>query len=268
MRRAAQTMHYSEYQPCTGLRPYVVAYWHFRVSAEVGAIEHCVPLTGGLLLVVNLRHGAARLFGPRLAPLATRVVGGDSYWGVHFWPGSGPALLGPQTLGLREGSLPAVSLLGAEAVARLVDELTAARGPASATRALDRALGGRLRSVAPLDPLVMAAVLRIVASGGRTPVRRLAAESGLSPRQLRRRFRKAVELTPKELARLRRVRGSAASAAVSTAERWIDIAAEHGYSDQAHLGREFAALLGLPPGAFARHASRIDHGPLVADPRG
>lgn len=36
------------------------------------------------------------------------------------------------------------------------------------------------------------------------------------------------------------------------------IAAESGYADQAHLAREFAALAGEPPTAWARRIALVD----------
>ena len=71
-----------------------------------------------------------------------------------------------------------------------------------------------------------------------------------------------VGLTPKELARIERLRESAV-AAIGPGARWVDIAAKQGYADQPHLVREFRRLLGLTPAGFSRHAGRIRHGRII-----
>jgi AraC-like DNA-binding protein len=59
------------------------------------------------------------------------------------------------------------------------------------------------------------------------------------------------------------MRSSAVDAVSSERTRWVDIAAERGYSDQAHLVREFRQILGLTPTAFDAHIGRIRHGRIV-----
>ncbi|MBK7294707.1 MAG: helix-turn-helix domain-containing protein [Holophagaceae bacterium] len=108
-----------------------------------------------------------------------------------------------------------------------------------------------------LDEAVMAAVLHILKAEGSEPVGELANRVGLSAATLRRRFRAEVELSPKELARVRRVRASGADALAG--DPWAGIAAKRGFSDQAHLVREFQELMGRPPEAFRAHGSRIHH---------
>ncbi len=62
--------------------------------------------------------------------------------------------------------------------------------------------------------------------------------------------------------RLQRMRASAV-AAVRQSERWVDVAAEHGYADQAHLVREYRRLIGLTPVGFGDHTDRIRHGRIL-----
>jgi AraC-like DNA-binding protein len=257
-------MSYTELQPRPDLKPYVAAYWHFRVAEDAGEIEHSVPLTGGAILSTS--KGPLMLTGPRMAPLRPRVSAGDVFWGVHFWPGAAAALLGPGARGLREQALPAELRLERGWVARLEEALGGVRDEDEATARFDAALSEMLPSAQPLDGPVMTAVFRIIRAGGLQPVEALAESLGLSARQLRRRFRTAVELSAKELSRLRRLRASAVEVVLGPPERWIIIAAEHGYADQAHLVREFRALTGLSPVAFGRHARRISHGGLAEPP--
>ena len=57
-------MSYTELQPRPDLKPYVAAYWHFRVAEDAGEIEHSVPLTGGAILSTS--KGPLMLTGPRM----------------------------------------------------------------------------------------------------------------------------------------------------------------------------------------------------------
>ena len=81
----------------------------------------------------------------------------------------------------------------------------------------------------------------------------VAAEVGLSLRQLRRRCHAVVSYGPKTLQRVLRFRRFVAR--VDAHPDVLDlaaIAAEAGYADQAHLTRECARLAGLTPAALVR----------------
>lgn len=115
--------------------------------------------------------------------------------------------------------------------------------------------GGALASGGPgVSPEVGYAWQRLLRTGGRVAISRLAAETGWSDRHLRGRFRAEIGLTPKAAARVIRFdrarrllgRGQRAGARPSLA----DLAASCGYYDQAHLDREFRDLAGCPPTAW------------------
>jgi transcriptional regulator GlxA family with amidase domain len=84
-------------------------------------------------------------------------------------------------------------------------------------------------------------------------VEKMAADLGVSERQLRRRSRAAVGYGPATLRRVLRFRRFVSS--VDQAGEAADLAwlaAKTGYADQAHLTRESTRLAGLPPAALAR----------------
>ncbi|HEY7881566.1 MAG TPA: helix-turn-helix domain-containing protein, partial [Streptosporangiaceae bacterium] len=81
----------------------------------------------------------------------------------------------------------------------------------------------------------------------------VAAEVGLSLRQLRRRCQAVVGYGPKTLQRVLRFRGFVSR--VDARPEILDlaaIAAEAGYADQAHMTRECRRLSGMTPAALAR----------------
>lgn len=254
-------MYYSELEPSPELRPWIAAWWHFRVAAGAGEIEHWIPLTGGAMLSAPRRYPMG-ISGPRTSPLRTTVRGGEVYWGAHFWPGAASSILGPSAGCLREKQILARQLLPVDWVDRLSRALDAEDNEPSAAGKLDAAFAELAANATPLDGVVMTAVVRLIADDEGLTVARLAEELGISTRQLRRRFKREVELTPKELMRLQRMRASAV-AAVQRGERWVDVAAEHGYADQAHLVREYRRLIGLTPVGFGDHTGRIRHGRIL-----
>lgn len=251
-------MHYAELPARLELKPWIACHWHFRVAPGAGKIDHQVPPTGGVMLVV--RNEAALLAGPRTSPLHTIVEGGEHYWGTHVWPGAARSLLGAATTALRERTVPAADVLGQAWVEGVVAALGTVRDVRQAIDALDAAWTQVTAGAEPLDERAMTAVFRILARGGEGPI--AAVAGGLSSRQLRRLFRETVGLTPKELARVRRFRSSAVEL-VSDAGSWVSLAAHHGYADQSHLIREYRRLVGVTPTEFERHVRRIDHDLLM-----
>lgn len=243
-------MRYEEIAPPADLEPWVASFWVFEVAAGAGEIEHRIPLTGGAMIAL-LPGEEPVLTGPRVLPLVVPVRGGEIDYGVHLLPGASESLLGHPAAALRDQAGPASSWLDAEWCA----SFRGAADPAGHLLGAVRALAAG--APAP-DAAVMAAVRAIIATDGAASVTELSRASGLSSRHFRRKFTRAVGLSPKELTRLRRLRASAADAVVA-GHSWADAANDHGFSDQAHLVREFRSLLGQAPGAFRAHAGRIAH---------
>lgn len=95
-----------------------------------------------------------------------------------------------------------------------------------------------------------AAILR--GANGAISAKALASRSGLSERQLRRRFLDAVGATPKTYARQLRLTSAALSAEPFAQPDWARIASASGFHDQAHMINEFQSLLSMTPQALHR----------------
>jgi AraC-like DNA-binding protein len=136
----------------------------------------------------------------------------------------------------------------------LHDQLREATTWAHRFAILDRVVGQMLsrqsdNSGAPSDAVVHAWRL-LLASGGRAPVRALAAAVGYSDRHLANQFRAELGLTPKTAARVirfDRARRALPGDATGAPVRIGEIAARHGYYDQSHLVRDFVDFAGCSP---------------------
>ncbi|RVX38930.1 helix-turn-helix protein [Nonomuraea polychroma] len=106
----------------------------------------------------------------------------------------------------------------------------------------------------PLVEEVAALVAMVERDVSITRADELAARSGRSVRSLQRLFRHYVGIGPKWV--IRRFRLHEAAERVHQGVELATLAAELGYTDQAHLTRDFTAVVGMPPAAYARVSSQ------------
>jgi AraC-like DNA-binding protein len=100
------------------------------------------------------------------------------------------------------------------------------------------------------SPEVAMAWQRLLASGGRLPIGRLADDVEWSHKHLITRFSQQVGLTPKTAARLVRFEQVLRRIGARRTARWDQLAADAGYADQAHLIRDFHAFAGVTPTGY------------------
>ncbi|WP_228122521.1 helix-turn-helix domain-containing protein [Saccharothrix syringae] len=178
--------------------------------------------------------------GPDTRAHLTTSSGPGTLFGVRFGPGTGPAVFGVPGHVLRDERVPLAELWGP--TARLEDELGAADDPCAV---LGAAALGRLRARPP-DPVAAA----IAAAVPTTGVAGLAADLGLSVRQLHRRSLAAFGYGPKVLHRVLRFHRAVGLARAGVP--FAEVAHRTGYADQAHLSREVRDLAGVPLGQLIR----------------
>uniref|UniRef100_UPI0013C36B0B helix-turn-helix domain-containing protein n=1 Tax=Allorhizocola rhizosphaerae TaxID=1872709 RepID=UPI0013C36B0B len=111
------------------------------------------------------------------------------------------------------------------------------------------------RAPAAPDPgatLAGAIAARIAADPGVTRVADLAADFGIGMRRLQRLFADYVGVGPKWVIRRARLHEAAARAAEGADVDWVRLAADLGFTDQAHLTHAFTAIVGVPPARYAK----------------
>lgn len=108
---------------------------------------------------------------------------------------------------------------------------------------VERAIRMRLAEAPDIDAEVAWSLERITAE----PIGALAAELGWSHRRLIARYRDAVGLAPKTVARIVRFETLTSRLAGGHPVDWAALAADCGFFDQAHLSREVRDLAGVTP---------------------
>ena len=179
---------------------------------------------------------------------------------VRFEPAGIASLFGIDTMALQAAAVPLLDLFGVEGrvLSEQVRECADMAGRWQLLTAfMRRHRVTRMPRQAGLAQVVAANLAHRPGSAV------LARELGYSWRSIERAFKQMVGLTPRQFLRLQRVSQAAAALQQGDRPALADLAAHCGYADQAHFSREFAELVGVSPGRFARAAEGAPP-PIVA----
>lgn len=255
-------MIYQRFSPDASLAPFVECYWHLRRDrSEPAGVERILP-DGCTELIFNVRtpfrvvageherrtQPRAMLVGQISRCLLIEPTGAVDIIAVRFTP-AGAAAFFP--FSLREITDEHAPLAAVEEPWRGLEErLHERRTTAARLRLLEETLLTVRRTMRP--GRAAHAVARLRTTDGRMRIRELADELNLSARQLERDFTREVGLTPKQFARIVRFQ-RVMRAFADGGNGWADVAADCGYTDQAHLVNEFRKLSGLAPRDYFRN---------------
>ena len=250
--------YYEEYPPHPALAAHVACLWasaspageQFRVLPDncidilfqnvapqgfvagmmTSAFELCTP-TPVQTVAVRFKPGAAaHFFSMPLDELTGAAPELGDLWG----PDSGRRLA-ESIWTLPDGAIrPRLAVIEQELIRRLRARKAPSRGSAW---------------------IVQAAIAQIEASQGRLRIETLANDLKVSRQHLGTLFRSQVGISAKLFARICRFQHSVAALRAGEQD-FAGLAAEHGYTDQAHLVHEFRDLGGVTPSIFTIQAGR------------
>lgn len=259
-------------RPRPELAPFVSHLWYVDEPLPPGR-DRTLP-TGSAQLVVNLARdrlgwydgvalsvrrgvGGAGVCAPLARPIGVDTADQASTAGVVFRPGGLVAFGDVPACALTDPVTSLSELWGPDGVS-VRDRVLTARMPGERLDVLESMLVRQLRA-GPDGAIAYAAG----ALSRGAAVAWVTERTGLSASTLQRRFRAAVGLSPKQFGRIRRLQRVLLSATGDGAD-WAEVAARHGYFDQAHLIHDFRALTGLTPGRYRpRSAAAHNHVPLT-----
>ncbi|MCP3140077.1 AraC family transcriptional regulator [Pyxidicoccus xibeiensis] len=261
--------------PRAALQPFVKTLWATCAGPSVpgtsGLRERVLP-TGAVHLVIRLSGSPLRLYdtpssedgrvlghavvgGPRTGFYVRDVSSPAESVGALLYPGAAPLLLGVPAEALAERHTPLDALWGGFA-SELTERLHEAQTPEARLSTFESLLLSRLRGEARIAPVLSFSLGRL-ASG--VEVGRVVDQTGYSHRHFIALFREAVGMAPKQYARVVRFGAALERLAARGAPRPGDVAADAGYSDQAHFHRDFRAFTGLSPGEYQAAAPLKAH---------
>ncbi len=246
--RVAQAkFRYRDVPPAPELAPVVAHHWivSWDLRGQEPHEQHVLPYPS---VNMTFTAGRCRIAGVPRGRFTEVLQGAGRVFGVRFRPGGFRPFLGAPVSSITDRFLPVDEVFGA-AGRDLADVILAADDD-GAVAATERFLLARLPD--PGAAAVTAMVERAAADAAITRADQLAAAYDVGLRRLQRLFAEHVGVGPKWVIRRYRLHEAAARAADGGDLDLVRLAADLGYSDQAHLTRDFTAIVGVSPARYAR----------------
>ena len=257
-------MRYRTIPPDSRLAKYIECFWTLESQEKVSMAspERILP-DGCVELIFNLADPFRRHhFDGEVEVQPSSIIAGQmqhyamiepagrvQLFGVRFHPGGAyPFLQFP--LSELTNKIVAVDDIWPRIGRELAERVHSGRSLYERIKTMEEEFRERLSSHNGGDKLVDAVVKMIVRREGLISMDRLWKNLGISGRQLERKFKTAVGISPKFLCRILRFQKVFKAVELHQTVSWGFIASECGYYDQAHFIHDFKAFSGQNPSAY------------------
>jgi AraC-like DNA-binding protein len=254
-RSGLQHFQLRRYPPGDALRPYVDRLWCVSWNLEPGEVFE-QPILAHPCVNVVIESNRACIYGVPTRIGRQRLTGAGWAVAAMFRPGGARPFLRSPARDWVDAAVEVAEHWGADGAA-VVAATRSASGPAEAVEParvglLQRFLAERAPTDVPFDTRNAVAIAELISRDRRLcRVEDLVSRSGIETRSLQRLFADQVGLSPKQVIRRYRLLEAAEAVAHGTPVVWADVASQLGFSDQAHLTRDFTAAFGVSPARYA-----------------
>ena len=222
--------------------PDLQAHLSCRYAATTAGRHDLIP--DGCMDLLWIEGLGVLLCGPDTHAWSFELPPGTPVVGIRFRPGAAAGVFRVDADELQDERVELVGLVGDGAARTIEERIAAGHGAVGRLGVLEDLVRRQVADVDPDDTVELAA---LVATDPAYGVEGLAATVGVSTRQLRRRFDRAIGYGPAFFARIARVQRFACGAARSPRLGIAELAAFAGYADQAHVAKDCRAIAGMTP---------------------
>ena len=256
-------MRYAEYPAPPDLAAAVDCFWVLEAEGS-GTQEPIIP-DGRIEIVLHYgvpfeqrlpdgrveRQPLSMIVGQMLAPISVGYLGHAGVAAIRLRPAAARAVIRCSAAEITGRVVALEALFGSTETLR--ERLALARDD----RARVDLLAAWLRNIVRSGPAreIDGAATAIAAHAGQVDLVGLAADAGLSLRQLERRFLADVGVAPKAFARM--VRLQSALRRIAAGQALAEVALACGYYDQPHMARDFSRLAETSPAAWRQYAGSL-----------
>ena len=245
---------HARYHPSPDLAPFVEHYWVVEWDLRGVPPVAVATLPHPSVHVIFERDAGGRVAGVARGRFSRELSGIGGVVAAKFKPGGFRPFLDRDVSALTDRTLPVADVFGA-ASETASQAILAAPGDDDRVRGIETFLRSREPVADPVIDEIASLVYAAAGDRALLTVDDLAARAGRPLRALQRLFAKYVGVSPKWVIQRYRLHEAAERIAADPALDQVELALSLGYADQAHFVRDFKAMVGMPPGAYARRTT-------------
>jgi AraC-like DNA-binding protein len=244
---------HARYHPSPDLEPHVEHYWSVAWDLRGMAPERAETLPHPSVHMIFERHVGGRIAGVMRGKFSRLLQGEGRVLAAKFTPGGFYPFVGVSISTFADTTVGVRDVFGADGDA-LEQAVLAETDDASGIAVVEAFLRGRRPAADGTAALMTEMVYAVARDRGILSVEDLVARHRMNKRTLQRLFAKYVGVSPKWVIQRYRLHEAAERLSADPSAAQSALAAELGYSDQAHFIRDFKSLVGTSPAAYARAA--------------
>jgi AraC-like DNA-binding protein len=249
---------HERHHPSPDLERYVEHYWIVEWDLRGVAPQRGETLPHPSVHMIFERGGKSRIRGAARKKFSTLLENRGGVFAVKFTPAGFYPFVGVPVSGFSDKIVTLKDVFGRQG--EVLDRaVLAEETDLSRISLVERFLLTHLRhrdEASENVPKVSEIVYDLAKDRGILKVQDLVERCGLSQRTLQRLFARYVGVSPKWVIQRYRLIEAAEELATSESVSQAALALKLGYSDQAHFIRDFKAIVGISPAAYARAARR------------
>lgn len=258
-------MQYETFRPHPDLEALVKCYWTLEIPAQPAPARQRIVPDGCIEMIFILGSDVKRyttgdafilqpramILGQITGPFFVEPTGDVSSFAVRFYPHGFACFASIAIHKLANMETPIAALFGEHDARLLARDVAHAADTAARVAVVEAFLLRRLTATLTVDSIVQTTVDALLQSRGSQAIHTLAQNDNAMRRQLERKFRRHVGLSPKQLGRVIRLQAALKMMLSEPGETLTAVAYESNYYDQAHFIRDFREFTGTSPKDFS-----------------
>lgn len=248
-----QPFQLARYLPAPDLSFFIEHYWTvaWDLRGQDAHIQETLPYPSVHLVI---ERGASKVYGVQTGKFTRLLEDQGRVFGIKFKPGGFYPFANVPVSRFTNTTMTLWDALGVES-APLEDAILSRDDEGAMLALAENFLRERLPEQDTRVTLINDIVEWVSAHREITKVDDIASQFHLNKRAIQRLFRQYVGVSPKWVIQRFRLHEVAERLARGEGVDWPTIVAELGYSDQAHFTKDFKAIVGKTPAAYAKRLS-------------
>jgi AraC-like DNA-binding protein len=262
-------MNYQTFKPQPDLMSLISCYWTLEVPAAAepqrqrivpdGCIEMAFILGDDIKRYTSknefILQPRAMVLGQTIEPFYIEPTGYVDTFAIRFYPYGFANFVTLPIIDLANKETPIASLFGEQTSKELEDKIIHAKDIKQRIGIIEDFLLSKLNDQSTVDNIVRTTIDALLATNGSARIKTILKEDLSKRRQLERKFKKQIGISPKQLGKVIRLQSALKILLNRKTESLTNIAYESEYYDQAHFIKDFKEFTGTNPNKFLDNES-------------